>query len=97
MDPRAPPMHQTDRMLPTVLLAGLLIGRWWFVPAGGFAWVVLLVGANDLGLAEVPIAAALAMANAAIGVAGHKVIVLAVGHVRGQSLFDGRRRKWRSG
>lgn len=72
-------------MIPIALLAGMLMGRWWFVPAAGLAWVTLLVLTNNLGISDVPVAASLAMANAAIGVAAHKVIALSLRHVRGQS------------
>jgi hypothetical protein len=72
-------------VIPTVFLAGALIGRWWFVPTAGLVWVVLLVSVNDLGLSAAPFAAGFAMANAAVGVAVHKTIVLALRHVRGTS------------
>jgi hypothetical protein len=60
------------RVIPTVLVLGLVAGRWpWatLLLAAG-AWPALLVATGvivDLG--DVPFAAALAVANAAVGVA----------------------------
>lgn len=71
-------------MIPIIFVLGIVIGRWWVVPAAGIVWVILLVAMNHLGLSEVPIAAALAIANAAIGVAGHKVVALSLRYVRKQ-------------
>ena len=72
-------------MIPTVLLLGLLVGRWWVVPAAGVIWVALLAMFGDLGLDDVPLAAGLAMANAAVGVAFRRGVALSLGLVREQS------------
>jgi hypothetical protein len=69
-------------VIPTVLLIGIVVGRWWFVPVAGVAWVVLLLGANGLDLVDTPIAAGLAMANAAVGVGCHKLIAETLRYVR---------------
>ena len=62
-------------MIPTVLIAGLAVGRWWLLPIAGLAWVVLLLATGVIGLVEIPAAASLAVANAAVGVAVHKALV----------------------
>ena len=72
-------------MIPTVIVLGLVVGRWWLVPLAGLAWVILLTAVNDLGLSDAPVAASLAMVNAGIGVAGHKVVALSLNYVRGRS------------
>jgi hypothetical protein len=69
-------------VIPTVLVVGIVIGRWWAVPAAGLIWLSLLAATSSLGVSEVPIAVALAMANAAVGVAGRKVIALSLRHAR---------------
>jgi hypothetical protein len=73
-------------VIPIALLLGVLVGRWWFVPVAGLAWVTLLVFMNNLGLDDVPIAGGLAMANAAVGVTCHKLVAMPLRRVRGQSL-----------
>lgn len=51
-----------------MLLVGLAIGRWWAIPLGGVMWAVLVVLAVSITPADVPLAAALGAANAAVGV-----------------------------
>lgn len=56
-------------MIPTMLLVGLAVGRSWAIPLGGVAWAAILVVApTRIGVADLPIAAALGAANVAIGV-----------------------------
>lgn len=55
-------------MIPTLILAGLLIGRWWAVPAAAVAWPALLLIVGALDLSSVPAAAAFAILNTAVGV-----------------------------
>ena len=62
-------------MIPTLLLAGLVVGRWWFVPVAGVAWS-LVVGADGLAFA-------LGAANTAVGVAVHRTVVLLLRRLRG--------------
>jgi hypothetical protein len=69
-------------VIPTLLVVGLLLGRWWLVPIAAIAWVVLLALTNDLGVGEAPAAAVLATANAAVGVALHKLVALPLGRLR---------------
>jgi hypothetical protein len=61
-------------VIPTLLVAGLAVGRWWALPVAAVAWVTLLLATGVIGLAEIPAAAALALANAAVGVAVHKAL-----------------------
>ena len=73
-------------MIPTLILAGLVAGRWWFVPiaAAVFPTVVLLGGDVSVSLSAfllgaVPISAA----NTAVGVAVHRTVVLLLRRLRG--------------
>lgn len=45
-----------------------MIGRRWAIPLGGVAWAALVVAAVPITPGDVPVAAALGVANAAIGV-----------------------------
>jgi hypothetical protein len=62
-------------MIPTILVVGLAVGRWWLLPVTAVAWVVLLLATGVIGLADIPAAAGVALANAAVGVAVHKTVV----------------------
>jgi len=55
-------------MIPTLIFAGLLIGRWWAVPAAALAWPALLLIVGGIDVSSVPAAAAIAIPNAAVGV-----------------------------
>jgi hypothetical protein len=55
-------------VIPTVIVAGVLIGRCWAVPAAALAWPALLMATSGLHWAAVPGAAAFAAVNAAVGV-----------------------------
>jgi hypothetical protein len=72
-------------VIPTVLLLGLLVGRWWVVPAAGLLWIALLAIFGDLGLDDIPLATGLAMANAAVGVALRRFVALSLRTFWGQS------------
>ncbi len=67
-------------MIPTVILAGVLLGRWWWlVPILALAWAALILAANntaDPGLFAG--AAAFGAANAAVGFALHQLFRLLV-------------------
>jgi hypothetical protein len=62
-------------VIPVLLIVGLLCGRWSVVAVATIAWplVLLVDGACSFGCA--PAAAALAAANAAVGVVTHKAVV----------------------
>ncbi len=58
-------------MIPTLLLVGLVFGRWWrvTVPLATVGWVVLLlIGGYGSGLAFAAGAGGLALANLIVGV-----------------------------
>lgn len=70
-------------MIPTVLLAGLVVGRWWSIPVLALLWVVLLyVGAAPETAADAAAGAALAAANAAVGVAAHRLAAAGISRFR---------------
>ena len=58
-------------MIPTMILLGLVLGRWWWAAliAAGVGWPALLLGSDLIGPGQVPEATALALLNAAVGVA----------------------------
>lgn len=56
-------------MIPTCILLGLAIGRWWAVPLSALAWCTLLLTTGTLDPGALPLAAAFAAGNAAVGVA----------------------------
>ena len=61
--------QKLGRMIPTMLLAGLLVGRWWAIGLGAIGWAVLLLLAGTVDVTDAPFAAALGAANVAVGVA----------------------------
>lgn len=62
------PRWDTSPVIPTMLLGGLVIGRWWAIPLGGIVWAAIVALAASTSLTEVSLAAALGAANVAIGV-----------------------------
>ena len=63
-------------MIPVLLIAGLVVGRWWLVPVGAVLWPALLLADGvDTGSAWQFAAAAgvLAAANVAVPVALRRV------------------------
>lgn len=62
-------------MIPTVLIAGLLIGRWWFVPLAAVGWCVLLFLDGDVeGVSGYLGGAALGAVNAVVAVGIRQLI-----------------------
>jgi hypothetical protein len=55
-------------VIPTMLLLGLVVGRRWAIPLGAVGWAVTVLMAGTIGVADVPVAAALGAANVAVGV-----------------------------
>ena len=55
--------------LPTMLLAGVLIGRWWAVPVGVIATPLLVALSVPLPASDLLVSAALGAANVAVGLA----------------------------
>ncbi|GAB3942327.1 hypothetical protein [Micromonospora vulcania] len=72
-------------MIPTMILFGLAFGRWWrsTLVAAALLWPAVLLGSSvmqtDVGLLG---ASGLAVANAAVGVLAHQVILRAVRAMR---------------
>ena len=68
---------QTAVVVPTMIVAGLVLGRWWAVPLGAVLWAAVvseaLGGPCDAGC--LPGAAALGAANTAVGVALGEAVV----------------------
>jgi hypothetical protein len=59
-------------MIPTMILFGLVLGRWWkvTVPLAAVTWPLLLVMSDiDLDRSEMAVSAFLGVANAAVGAA----------------------------
>lgn len=72
-------------MIPTMILFGLLLGRWWKLAllVGTSGWTVLLWSQGLLSTPmEVVGAAALALANTAVGVLVHQLLLTLVRRVR---------------
>jgi hypothetical protein len=66
-------------MIPTMILFGVIFGRWWRITlvAAALAWPLLLVATDVVGLSTSLIgAAALAVANAGVGVLVHQGVLL---------------------
>jgi hypothetical protein len=72
-------------MIPTMILFGLIFGRWWRVTlvAAALGWPLLLVVADVAGIeASLLGAAVLAVVNAGVGVLVHQGVLLACRHLR---------------
>jgi hypothetical protein len=61
-------------VIPTMLLVGLVVGRRWAIPLGAAGWAVTVMIAGTIGVADIPLAAALGAANVAVGVLVRRVI-----------------------
>ena len=73
-----------DLMIPTMILFGLVLGRWWkvTVPLAALTWPLLLfMSDSDLDRSEMATAAILGLANAAVGAALFLAAVVLVGMV----------------
>jgi hypothetical protein len=71
-------------VIPTLLVVGFAIGRWWAVPAAVVAWVALLMATGTIGLnaAELAGGATFALGNVAVGVAANRLLLWPVRHRR---------------
>ena len=77
-------------MIPTLLLVGLLFGRWWkiAVPVAVVGWPALLIATGvDSGVGFAVWAGLLAVANVVVGVLASQVVRLMV---RGAAAIAGR-------
>ena len=71
-------------MLPTMILFGLALGRWWkvTVPLAALVWpAILLAGEVELDRSKLADAAILGLANAAVGAAVYLAVAGLVGIV----------------
>jgi len=71
-------------MIPTMILFGLVFGRWWKLAtaAGAVLWSAILVFAGVIGGTDVLGAAALGALNTAAGVAVHQAALWLVRSIR---------------
>lgn len=71
-------------MVPTMILFGLVLGRWWksAIVAGAVVWAAVLLFAGIIAADDVLSAAVLGAANTAAGVAVHRVALSLVRWVR---------------
>jgi hypothetical protein len=67
-------------VIPTLILLGLAVGRWWLVPVAAVGWSVLLLATGIVGFTELPLAVALGAANTAAGIAPRWALRLVRGH-----------------
>jgi len=66
-------------VIPTLILFGLVFGRWWLATliVSAIGWPVLLIATGvDSGIAFAIGAAALAVANAGVGILIHRTLWL---------------------
>jgi len=73
-------------VIPTMILFGLLLGRWWKVAlvVGTSAWPVLLWAQGVIAApSEIVGAGALGLANTAVGVMAHQLVLALVRRARG--------------
>lgn len=83
-------------MIPTMILFGLVFGRWWrtALVAAAVVWPAVLLmdgviaGAPGSKVAVVFQAAALAVANAALGVGVHQIVLAGVRWLRRRFTSD---------
>jgi hypothetical protein len=71
-------------MIPTMILFGVVFGRWWRITlaAAALAWPLLLVATDVVGNISLIGAAALAVVNAGAGVLVHQGVLLGYRHLR---------------
>lgn len=71
-------------MIPTMIGFGLLAGRWWktALVGGAIYWPVLLLSTGVISWGHVGGAAALGLANTAVGVLVHQAVLRTVRAVR---------------
>ena len=72
-----------------MLLAGLVIGRWWLIPVSGMVWALLVALTVSITPGDLLFAAALGAANFAVGVSIRRVLVRISQLVRGFARIGG--------
>lgn len=71
-------------MIPTMILFGVIFGRWWRITlvAAALAWPLLLVATDVVGFSTSLIgAAALSVVNAGVGVLVHQAVLWGYRHL----------------
>ena len=66
-------------MIPTLIVVGLVFGRWWriVIPGAAVGWAVLLIATGvDSGFAFALGAVVIAIPNVALGVLVHQALLL---------------------
>jgi hypothetical protein len=59
-----------EDVIPSLILAGLIVGRWWIVPIAMVAWPALLIGTGiDSGIRVIAAGSLIPVPNVALGVA----------------------------
>jgi hypothetical protein len=62
-------------VIPLLILAGIVVGRWWSIPLAMVAWPALLIGTGTgSDLSVIAGASLIAVPNGARGVGLHRVI-----------------------
>jgi hypothetical protein len=78
-------------MIPTMIVFGLLTGRWWktslVLGAVGWAAVVFFIGV--ITASQIPAAALFGLVNTGVGVAIHQGVLWLVRRLRGSSSSTG--------
>ncbi|MET8835929.1 hypothetical protein ABZV78_18685 [Micromonospora sp. NPDC004540] len=72
-------------MIPSLILLGLLLGRWWWLPLSlaAVGWPVLLVATGTMDVTPSLVAASgLALLNAGVGVAVHQGVLRTLRRLR---------------
>jgi hypothetical protein len=71
-------------MIPTMILFGLLTGRWWktSLVMGAVIWVALLLPDGIITVVEIPGAALFGLVNTSVGVGIHQGVLWLVRRVR---------------
>lgn len=73
-------------MIPTLIVVGLVLGRWWIIPPVALLWSIVLALTGVLSGTQDLVAAALIGAlNVAVGVLVHKGIAWPFARLRGDS------------
>ena len=78
-------------MIPTMILFGVIFGRWWLITlfTAALGWPLLLVATDVVGVnASLIGAAALAVANAGVGVLVHQGLLYVYRHLRRRIASD---------
>jgi hypothetical protein len=67
-------------LIPTMIVFGLVAGYWWkfALPAAAIGWSALLLVTGVISADQIPVAALLGLANAAVGVAVLQAVLLLV-------------------